>query len=94
MCKLYQQLCVFHNEVSAEISEIDTNILNKEIKVVREKYDNFITKTKVEKNVNELISDIYSSKNHVTHNKTHTKVNVDKVLTDEDIENINIKKGY
>ena len=96
MYKLYQQLCVFHNEVAAEISEIDTNILNKEIKVVREKYDSFVAKSKVEKNVNELISDIYCNKNHVTHNKTHTKVNVNKteIETDDESENIKIKKGY
>lgn len=49
MYKLYQQLCVFHNEVAAEISEIDTSILSKEIKIVREKYDNFVAKSKVEK---------------------------------------------
>jgi len=96
MYKLYQQLCVFHNEVAGEISEIDTNILNKEIKVVREKYDSFVAKSKVEKSVNELISDIYSSKNHVTHNKTHTKVNVNKteIETDDESDNIKIKKGY
>jgi hypothetical protein len=94
MYKLYQQLCVFHNEVAGEISEIDTSILNKEIKIVREKYDSFVAKSKVEKNVNELISDIYANKNHVTHNKTHTKVNVNKTETDDDSEDIKIKKGY
>jgi hypothetical protein len=73
MSKLYKQLCVFHNDISNDIINLDKSILNNEIKTVEQKYRDFISNIKVENRVNEYISDIYAKKNNKTYNEYDLK---------------------
>jgi hypothetical protein len=73
MSKLYKQLCVFHNDISNDIINLDKSILNNEIKTVEQKYRDFISNIKVENMVNEYISDIYAKKNNKTYNEYDLK---------------------